>query len=584
MFSLQQCLSFIQSGKASQAIVVLNGHLSVNSKDIESHHLIGVAYFMEGEHRLAEKHFQKTLKLNSKHLDAQYNLARLYIDLKKNSKAKGLLLAVLAVKPDWLQARFSLGLAAIALKDSTLALKSFQQVVNTQPDNFEAWLNIGNIKFEQEDFDGAIHDYKKALKIKPDSIDIIVCLANVYRSLNQFEKLIVYLEESLKVVPHIKIYLRLAEAYKLTGDKLKAKECASIAIEMSPINGEGYKEYYDAISVKSLSDLGPLKDALNQDGLEDESRMLMCFAMSKGLESCGEYEQAIGYLDTANALRRKELSYSTKESSSFFNILKKIYSESALNELSNDSHLGSNVIFILGMPRSGTSLVEQILSSHNDVFGAGELSTLRTSWRKAGVQSEAKFHTQLVKKGSDYWGSIGQQYLDEVNKLKQDERWVSDKMPHNFLMMGLIVKVLPNAKIVHCKRNPIANCLSIYKANFSGVHNYAYNQEELAEYHNLYEGLMSHWRTVMPNRFYEIKYEDLISNQEEETRKLLDYCELPWEDACLDFHKNKRAVTTASAYQVRQPINNKSVDLWKRYGDGLKPLLDNLHIPTEYQD
>ena len=209
---------------------------------------------------------------------------------------------------------------------------------------------------------------------------------------------------------------------------------------------------------------------------------------------------------------------------------------------------------------------------------------MRGSWRKEKAASESKFHLQLNKKNANYWAALGDQYMESVNQLKHGQTWLTDKMPHNFLLLGFIAVTLPNAKIVHCKRHPMANCLSIYKANFSGSHNYAYNQQELAEYHNLYEGLMDHWRQVLPGRFYEIKYEELTSNQEEETRKLLEYCELPWEDACLDFHKNKRAVKTASAYQVRQSMHTKSVDLWKRYGDGLKPLIDNLYIPEEYQD
>ena len=184
------------------------------------------------------------------------------------------------------------------------------------------------------------------------------------------------------------------------------------------------------------------------------------------------------------------------------------------------------------------------------------------------------------------WADMADSYLHNVSKLADGKPIITDKMPHNFLNMGMIAKLLPEAKIVHCKRHPVANCLSIYKAFFTakGSHKYAYNLKELGEYHNLYEDLMDHWRKVMPDQFYEIKYEALTTNQEEESRKLIDYCGLEWEDACLDFYKTKRKVKTASAFQVRQPMSSKSVDLWKRYGEALQPLIDVLHIPQEYQD
>jgi hypothetical protein len=148
----------------------------------------------------------------------------------------------------------------------------------------------------------------------------------------------------------------------------------------------------------------------------------------------------------------------------------------------------------------------------------------------------------------------------------------------------MISKLLPNAKIIDCKRHPMANCLSIYKAYFAAknAHPYAWNLKELAHYHNLYEDLMDHWRKVLPGRFYEVSYEQLTSNQEEESRKLIEYCGLEWQEACLDFHKTERKVKTASAFQVRQPMHSQSVDLWKRYGDALQPLLDDLYIPPEY--
>lgn len=584
MLTIQQCINLLQTGHADKAVVGFSQYLRKNAKDVDAHQLIGVAYIVLQEYKLAEKHLLKALKLQPGHLDAEYNLARLYTELKKHFKAKNALLHVLKQRPDWPQARFALGLAAVGLKDTKLARSSFRASLEVLPDNAEAWFNLGNIDYEDNLFEDACVSYEKAVKIYPNYNDALVALGRTLDNLGRIEESIDLLENSQSELASADYFVQLASSYRLLGDKDKAQECALVAINKDAKNGDAYRAYYDSMKIQGVSDLAMLEDALEQSGLNDEAKLSMHFAMSSGLESCGEHSKAIAHLDKANQLRRSFINYKTQDSERLFDMYKKAYSQNNLNNMLGAVTKPKENIFIVGMPRSGTSLVEQILASHSDVFGAGELPNLRRIWRIEEAASEAKFHTQLINKGPDYWKNVGQQYIDDARKIEHDEKWLSDKMPHNFLMLGYIATVLPNAKIIHCKRHPVANCLSIYKASFAGAHNYAYNQKELAEYHNLYEDLMDHWREVLSGRFYEIKYEELTSNQEEETRKLLEYCELPWEDACLDFHKNKRAVKTASAYQVRQSMHTKSVDLWKSYGDGLKPLLDNLYIPEEYRD
>lgn len=584
MFNHQQCANFIQSGQVDSAIDGLKQLILSRSKDYEAHQLIGVAYIMIREYKLAEKHLLKCLKLQPKHVDAQYNLARLYTESKKLSKAKQLLVKVLDVRPDWLQARFALGLVCVGLEELSSAKQAFGLVVQAQPNNAEAWFNLGNIEFNQDNFGKAAENYNNAINNCDNYEEALAALASTYINQDKIELAIEMLLEHYDDSFTSTYDSRLASTYRLLGNKQKAQEHALKALSKDPKNGEAHKAYYDAIKVENVEQLEQLKQALRLEGVSKESLIYMNFALGSALESCGEYQEAIKHFDEGNKLCREDIGYTTKDAVRLIDVFKKSYSADNLKNMQGQMDLDSKNIFILGMPRSGTSLVEQILSCHSDVHGAGELNILRPIWRKEGSASEAKFHTKLINQTADKLLQFGQNYIDETSALRTDATWLTDKMPHNFLLIGYLSVVLPNAKIIHCKRHPIANCLSIYKANFSGVHNYAYNQKELAEYHNLYEDLMEHWRKVLPGKFYEIKYEDLTANQEEETRKLIEYCGLEWEDACLDFHKNKRAVKTASAYQVRQKMHSKSVDLWKRYGDGLKPLIDNLYIPEEYQD
>lgn len=584
MHNLQQCANLLQSGQVMLAINLLKEILLSDSKNVEAQQLLGVSYIICKEYKLAEKHLLKCLKFAPNHLDAKYNLARLYTEQDKYTKAKMNLQSVLKERPDWLQARFALGLAAIGLKDRGLALESFRSVVEVHEDNFEALNNIANIYFEEEQFNKAQEYYKRALGANSDNEDSLLGLLKSIQNLEISADQVQEVADRADGFNSPQIYTELARSYRLLGDKSQVIHFSRLAMNLGDEHGDAIKLYFDSYDVKTIEDLDLLKSELAKSGLNDSAYINMHFAMSKGLDSIGEYELAMEHLTKANDLRRKEFSYTTTESKKMFDLFKQGLANFKANYQGQSTDLGEGLVFILGMPRSGTSLVEQIVSSHSNVFGAGELENLRQLWSKSGSASEAKFHIQLHKKNTSQLCEIANLYIDDVNKLKAGEAYITDKMPHNFLMIGLISAILPKAKVIHCKRHPIANCLSIYKADFMASHGYAFNQKELAEYHNLYEELMGYWRVELPGAFYEVKYEDLTSNQEEETRKLIEYCGLPWEDACLEFYKNKRAVKTVSAYQVRQKMHNKSIDLWKRYGDGLKPLIENLYIPEEYQD
>jgi len=227
----------------------------------------------------------------------------------------------------------------------------------------------------------------------------------------------------------------------------------------------------------------------------------------------------------------------------------------------------SSPIIIVGMPRSGTTLTEQIISSHPSVFGAGELTYLNI------IAADMEPMTM------DNCAEIGQTYVDMTRKIDKDAakaEKITDKMPGNYMRLGQIVASLPNAKIIHCRRNPIDTTLSCYKQLFSRGHYWSYNQEEMVEHYMLYNDMMQHWRDTVPDKFLEINYEDTVNDFENQARMLIDYVGLEWNDACLTPHKTKRSVLTASKGQVRKPIYKTSVEAWRRYEDELKVLVDGL--------
>ena len=310
--------------------------------------------------------------------------------------------------------------------------------------------------------------------------------------------------------------------------------------------------------------------------LGDSDRMHICFALAKAHEDLCKYEKSFNYLKQANELRKKEVGYNIENDRNLIIKIKGFFSdEGSVFDMVPKRHSPIKPIFIVGMPRSGTSLVEQILSSHAEVYGAGELVTMD----KLITQMVNKLPVQCLNQDSkkiiqDEINTLHDNYLMALASFDVPEKIITDKMPHNFMWLGFILSAFPGAKIINLKRDPMATCWSIYKHYFSTKGNgYAYDIDDLAGFYKLYRDLMSFWRKRFSRNIYDLCYEDLTVNQEIETRKLLLFCDLEWEPQCLEFHKTKRTVKTASAGQVRKEMYKGSSEAWKKYEPFLQPLL-----------
>jgi hypothetical protein len=293
-------------------------------------------------------------------------------------------------------------------------------------------------------------------------------------------------------------------------------------------------------------------------------------------ENLDNQDEFFNYLHEANRLRKQELNYSFDLSKTLFSTLKEMFSSSYSDIEKSLSSEPSTIhpIFIVGMPRSGSTLVEQIMSSHHAVHGAGELSNLPSIILPIATDYANQGMNKLSEKA---FLSIREQYLDVLSNLNVPESVITDKFLLNFLYIGFILTVIPGAKIVHLKRDARATCWSNYKCVFLGEENgFSYNIDDLTGFYGLYIDLMDFWHQLFPGKIYDMCYEDLTTNQEEETRKLLQYCELDWDENCLSFHQNKRTVETASALQVRQKIYQGSSEAWKKHEAYLKPLIKSL--------
>jgi len=305
--------------------------------------------------------------------------------------------------------------------------------------------------------------------------------------------------------------------------------------------------------------------------------MHLGFGLAKAHEDLGHYEKSFAYLLEANTLKRRSFKFDMEDAERRFRHLTELFEPSLYARLQGSGSPDQTPIFIVGMPRSGTTLVEQILSSHPQVQGAGELPWLKEIIENAfGAIDDDAFYDRVREADIETFSRIGAGYAGRLRERSDGAAFVTDKMPFNFQFVGMINLVLPKAKIVHCRRDPLDTCLSIFKNYFSEGNHFAYDMGELGRFYNLYRGVMAHWETVLPGRVFDIGYEDLVSDQETGSRALLEYCGLEWDDACLAFHKTDRTVVTNSSAQVRKPIYRDSVRSWKRYEDQLAPLIEAL--------
>ncbi|MGH6725547.1 MAG: sulfotransferase family protein, partial [Pseudolabrys sp.] len=300
--------------------------------------------------------------------------------------------------------------------------------------------------------------------------------------------------------------------------------------------------------------------------IPDTDLMHLHFAMAKAQDDLGNSELSLHHLMRGNAIRKKDLGYDVTRDEQLFAAIKRFFDfETVARQAEPVSDSFATPIFILGMPRSGTTLVEQIVSSHSTVFGAGELAMLNEAVGNSGWQIE--------KDRQGVFGAVRSFYNQNISEIS-DSPFVTDKMPLNFRWIGFIMEALPEARIVHVKREPAAVCWSNFKTYFpSEGLRFAFDMQDIAKFYRLYDGLMDFWHGKYPGRIYDLNYEALTENQEEETRKLFGYLQLGWEDDVLAFHRNKRSVTTASDIQVRQAMYRGSSREWEKYRQWLSPML-----------
>ena len=424
--------------------------------------------------------------------------------------------------------------------------------------------------------------YKKCIELNPKIPEAKTNLGNLYNSIDKNDEAIKYHKLAISADPkYIYSYLNIGHVYIAIGNFTEARKYLSEAIEQNPTFSIAHREISRIIKyTKDNEHLRQLKDLYENTDIKDEvNKMNLSFALGKAYEDTGNFSESFAYYKTANLINRTKINFSLKEEKNYFEEIKKTYDINIFNKYKNYATKTSSPIFIVGMPRSGTTLVEQILASHSKVFGAEEVFFIPKLIDKYFKEDKLNFFLQGV---FDFdvsnFKNMGEEYISLMKSISKNSERTTDKFPANFLYIGLIKLILPLSKIIHCQRDPKDNIFSIYKNHFPGNRiTFACDLNEAVEYYNLYSDLMKFWDIVLPDFVYNIKYEDLINNTEKEVIKLLKFCDLKWENNCLKFYNTKRSIKTASDTQVRNKIYNTSINSWKKYEAFLNSYYDKLN-------
>ena len=505
---IQILLNLFNSRKFNDLIIKSKKVIRKYPNYLILYNILGSAYQNIGSLNLAKEIFIKGSKLDPTNVAINNNLANVY----KNTG------------------------------ETELAEKLFKKIIEKNPNYINAYINYGNLKRDNNDFDVAINLYNKALDVN-DKVPVIhYSLALAYQGLGKFNLAIDFAKKTLLLDP------KFTQADMLISQSQKYLD---------------KNNHYQEMKAK-FQDLE----------LNVVQKTNLLFAISKAEEDMDLIEESFKNFDLANSIWRKSLNFDINKEIKFFDKTKLIFDKINFSQIKKENIQEKQLIFILGMPRSGTSLVEQIICSHSNVFGAGELPQISKIIKNELIINDFLSEEGLSKllEDNSFADQLRIKYFNYLKRFNSTESFITDKAPLNFRWIGIIKILFPHAKIIHCSRDPKNNCLSIYKNFFEGGLDFGYNQKELVTYYNIYLELMSFWQTKLPGFIFEAKYEKIIDSPRTEIEKIIRFCDLNWEENCLDFHKNKSPIKTMSTAQARNPIYRSSLKSFEKFAPYLSDL------------
>lgn len=506
-----------------------------------------------------------------------------HVQRNEYAQAEKIYAEVLRQEPENFDALRLMGLLCVKRERYDDAAAFFRRSVELAPDFWKAWINLGSALGEQQKFDQAETAFLSALKLQPKSPHTLERLGANAMKAGELDKAIDWLEQSLLIDDqYFPSLLCLGHALKTVGKQDEAidayRRCAAAKSDFGEVywslaNLKTFRFSDDEVQAMEAQ-LAKLTDTPD----DENSEIAFSFALGKACEDRKNYPQAFDFYSRGNAKKRFKVSYDPIEYENQNDRIIDVFSADFFAEREGWGCQDDSPILILGLPRSGSTLLEQILASHSNVEGTAELHYLLRGATEAGLNRAdgIKYPQVMHELKAHHVRGIGEEYVENTLKHRSGAPFFTDKMPNNFTGIGFLHTILPNARVIDARRHPLDSCLGTFKQLFANGQVFSYDLYDLAHYYTQYVRMMKHWDKVLPGKVLRVNYEDVVSDLDAQVRAIATHCALDWQESMLNFHENERAVKTASSEQVRQPIYSSSVALWRRYENELEELIDYL--------
>ena len=556
-----------------EAIVSLEKAIQLEPKLPLAHKKLGHALTQVGRGEDADKFFQEYIDNDADRVAIVEGVE--HMDAERLDEAADIFRTVLKRSPNSVNAMRYLAVTYWRgdrkLDDAEALLRRATQLA---PDYVGAWLILGALLTERNKYMDTIAAYQAATELEPKNPEAWGGLGNAYSAAMYPDKAVEAFARATELSPQMaEPQAGYAHALKTVGDQVGALKAFRAAIAARPGFGQAYWSMANLKIFKfEEREVEEMLRQLERDDLLEAAAIPIHFALGKAFEDKKEFDNAWHHYHTGNQIQRMTVSHDPLDLEYRFKAVREVFDQEFVDERSGNGHDRPDPIFIVGLPRSGSTLVEQILASHSQVEGTAELPVLGRLAQSIGrYRTDAvRYPESVVDLRKKDWRGYGIQYMEESQRYRETERpFFTDKLPNNFPFVGLIHLILPNAKIINARRHPFDSCLGGYKQLFGQGQNFTYDMLDLAHYYQQYDATIKHWHSVLPGKVLDVHYEETVTDLETQVRRILDHCGLEFEESCVRFHETKRAVNTASSEQVRQPIYTGAMGKWRRYEEHL---------------
>lgn len=569
---------FLAQGKLDDAVKAYQHTLKINPGRQQTQVKLSQAFAHIGEEEKSEDLKEQFFESNQsfKEIDKAVELEK----EEKFEEAESIYRAVLLKEPDNVTAMrhwAALGSKKRFYEEAEILLK---RAVEKAPDYSHAWHDLFKVQQDQDKYEESIETANMLIKLEPTSPRPVTLLAAAYASSGDHQKAINLYDQALELAPnHVSAMCGKGNSCRTFGRSEDAIAAFRKSIETNPYHAEPYWSLANLKTFKfEQEEVDSMIALVGDERISEEGNVQLNNALGHEFHNRKEYDRAFEYLDQCNSLRRSQEYYDPVENEELVNMMISTFTPEFIAENADKGDPDDAPILIVGLPRSGSTLLEQILSSHSKVEGTFELRDLAQTTR-AVPEFRAKgirYPNNLTEIDQSRFKELGARYINKTQRYRSDLPYFTDKSPNNFMHIGFLHLILPNAKVINARRHPLDSCFGSFKQLFASGQPFTYDMIELGEYYLQYQRVMDHWHEVMPGKVLDVQYEDVVADTENQIRRILDHCGLDFEESCVNFHQSDRAVKTASSEQVRQPIYASSVATWRHYEEHLGDLIEVL--------